>query len=100
MLRRRPDSRVFFPWERKRGTLGLLGRARARMVIGVVLLLLVVVLLRRREEHLAAVRATRATITTAWRAVQSFRADHGGACPREFAELVTGGYANDVPLDA
>jgi general secretion pathway protein G len=100
MPRRRPESRVFFPWERKRGTLGLLGRTRVRIVAVVLIGLAVIILLRRREERLASIRATRATITVAGRAIASFRADHVGACPRELAELVTGGYANDAPIDA
>jgi general secretion pathway protein G len=100
MPRRRPESRVFFPWERKRGTLGLIGRTRARIVIGVVIALAAIILLRRREERLASIRATRATITTAGRAIASYRADHGGACPRDLGELVNGGYASDAPIDA
>jgi len=100
MPRRRPESRVFFPWERKRGTLGLLGRTRARIVIGVLIAIAAIVLLRRREERLASIRATRATITTAGRAIASYRADHNGSCPRELSELVTGGYASDAPIDA
>src|SRR4051812_37523537 len=100
MLRRRTDSRVFFPWERKRGPLGVLGRARARLVIVAVALVAFVVLVRRHEETLASIRATRASITTATRAVSSYRADHAGACPRDVAELVTAGYARDLPIDA
>ncbi len=100
MPRRRPESRVFFPWERKRGTLGLIGRTRARIVIGVILALAAIILLRRREERLASIRATRATITTAGRAIASYRADHAGACPRDLGELVNGGYASDAPIDA
>ncbi len=100
MLRRRSESRVFFPWERKRGPLGVLGRARARLVIAVLAIVACVVLVRRREESLASVRATRASITTATRAVAAYRADHGGACPRDVAELVTAGYARDLPIDA
>ena len=33
MPRKRPPSRVFFPWERRRGLLGRLGRARTRVVL-------------------------------------------------------------------
>jgi general secretion pathway protein G len=91
---------VFFPWERKRGPLGILGRARARLVIGALALLVGLILVRRREEGLAGVRATRATITTATRAIARYRADHNGACPRDVAELVTAGYARDLPIDA
>ena len=53
-----------------------------------------------REEHAAGVRATRATIGTAHDAVTLFRADHGGGCPKDLAELVAGGYASEVPSDA
>jgi general secretion pathway protein G len=101
MLRRRTESRrVFFPWERKRGPLGVLGRARARLIVLSLTALLFVFLVRRREEKLASIRATRASIDVADRSVSSYRADHGGACPRDLAELVSGGYAHDVPGDA
>ena len=100
MARRSSRARVFFPWERRRGIFGALGRARARIVVAIALIVLFIVAVRRREEHAAAIRATRATLTTAGRAVASFRADHGGACPRELGELVAGGYAHDVPVDA
>jgi general secretion pathway protein G len=101
MLSRPTESRrVFFPWEKKRGALGVLGRARARLIVGVVLALFFVIALRRREERLASVRATRASIDAADRSVASFRADHGGACPRDLGEVVAGGYARDVPVDA
>jgi general secretion pathway protein G len=101
VLRRRTESRrVFFPWERKRGYLGVLGRARSRLIIAALAALVCVVLVRRREETLASLRATRASIGVADRAVASFRADHAGACPRDLGELVAGGYARDVPVDA
>jgi general secretion pathway protein G len=96
----RRRSRVFFPWEKKRGLWGVLGRVRLRIAIAVVAALGLVLLVRSREEHAAAVRATRANITTAVNAVAAFRADHGGACPKSLAELVGGGYARDVPIDA
>jgi general secretion pathway protein G len=101
MSRRRIDThRVFFPWERRRGALGVLGRARARLVGGALLLLLFVVAVRRREEKLASIRATRASIDLADGSIAAFRADHGGACPRELGDLVAGGYARDMPIDA
>jgi general secretion pathway protein G len=101
MSRRRIDThRVFFPWERRRGALGVLGRARARLVVGAALVLLFIVAIRGREEKLASIRATRASIDLADGSIAAFRADHGGACPRELGELVAGGYAHDVPADA
>jgi general secretion pathway protein G len=100
MARRRTEPRVFFPWERKRGILGALARARVRQVLLVVAVVVAIVLLRHREEHAAAVRATRATITSATLWVDAYRADHGGACPKSFGELVASGYAPEIPVDA
>jgi len=94
------NLKVFFPWERRRGLLGLFGRARAKIVLAVLAVIVLIFIVRRREENAAAVRATRASLTTASRAIGAFRADHGGACPKELGELVAGGYAYDVPLDA
>jgi general secretion pathway protein G len=96
----RRRNRVFFPWEQKRGLAGLLGRVRLRVALAVLAVVGLVVLVRIREEHAAAVRSTRANITSAINAVAAFRADHGGACPKAMAELVGGGYARDVPIDA
>lgn len=94
------ESKVFFPWERRRGLFGVLGRARVRLVVAAALTFVLVVWVRAREERAAGVRATRAAIDGAYRAVSAFRADHAGACPKELAELVGGGYARDVPIDA
>ncbi len=100
MLSRSRESKVFFPWERRRGLFGILGRARVRLVLAVVVLLLLIVWVRSREERAAGVRATRATITTAQNAVLAYRADHQRACPKELRDLVVGGYAREIPIDA
>jgi general secretion pathway protein G len=97
---RRFESRVFFPWERKRGLLGFVGRARARIVLVALAAVVVLVVVHRREEHAAAVRSTRATLTTAGRAVTSWRADHQGKCPVDLVDVVRGGYARELPVDA
>jgi general secretion pathway protein G len=101
MPRRRTETRrVFFPWERARGPLGLFGRAPLGFVLvgaGAVVLL---VLVHEHEETLASVRATRAAIGDADRAVTSYLADHAGACPRDLGEVVAAGYARDLPIDA
>lgn len=99
-MKRARAGKVFFPWERRRGVFGAIGRARARIAVGALLVLVVIVWMRAREERSAGIRATRATITTMSRAVASYRADHAGACPRELGELVAGGYSRDVPVDA
>jgi general secretion pathway protein G len=100
MASRSRESKVFFPWERRRGLFGVLGRARVRLVATALVALLVIVWIRAREERRAGVRATRATITTAHAAVSAFRADHNGACPKELGDLVAGSYAAEVPIDA
>ncbi|MDB4994132.1 MAG: hypothetical protein JWM74_1564 [Myxococcaceae bacterium] len=97
---RRFESRVFFPWERKRGLLGFVGRARAKIVLFAVAAIVVIVVIHRREEHAAGVRSTRASITSASRAVASFRADHAGKCPADLVEVVRSGYARELPHDA
>jgi len=93
-------NRVFFPWERRRGVLGAIGRTRGRFILGAIALIVVVVLVSRREERSAAVRATRATIDTAFHALIQYRADHAGRCPRDWNEMVASAYLRDVPLDA
>lgn len=91
---------VFFPWERRGGFRGLLGRARTRAALWIAIGIVAIVLIHNREEHAAAVRATRASIDDATKAVMAYRADHSGTCPRELSELVRGGYARDTPIDA
>ncbi len=100
MVRTRRESRVFFPWERRRGVFGALGRARVRLVAAAILAIVVIVWIRGREERAAAVRATRATITTAMQSIAAYRADHGGTCPKDLGELAASGYAQELPIDA
>lgn len=99
-MARTRTSNVFFPWERRRGLFGMASRARVKLVFGIALALAFVVWIRGREQTAADVRATRATITTASNAVASYRADHGGKCPASFDDVVHGGYARDMPVDA
>jgi general secretion pathway protein G len=100
IVKLRGDRKVFFPWERRKGVLGFLGRARVRLVILAVLVLSFILWIRGREEQAAGVRATRATISSTYQVVAAYRADHAGSCPKEMGELVTGGYAREVPVDA
>jgi general secretion pathway protein G len=101
MLSRRPaEPLVFFPWEKRRGLLGAFGRRRARVLVIAALGTIAVVAIYENGERSAAVRSTRATITTVGRALSAYRADHGGACPRGLAELATLGYVHADPVDA
>jgi general secretion pathway protein G len=97
---RRPEPLVFFPWEKRRGLVGAFGRRRAGVVLSMVAVLGVLSAIYELRERSAAVRATRATITTTSRALYAYRADHGGACPRKLSDLATGSYVREEPLDA
>jgi general secretion pathway protein G len=46
------------------------------------------------------VRATRAEIGDASRAIAAWQADHARTCPASLADLVTAGYLHQVPRDA
>lgn len=101
---RRSKRSIELPWERRSNVLGGLTVLR-RWRIG----LLVALVgggaygIWREADHESRVRATRASIAEARRAVLAFRADIG-RCPRSTVELVhpprTGAsYLNDAPDD-
>ena len=101
MARRRTERTVFLPWERQGGILRRFGLSRLRYAVlalaGAALLFSVGL----RERRAADVRSTRAAILVARRAVDDFRADHDGSCPKAgFEELVATGYLAQVPHDA
>lgn len=97
-MAKKRESKVFFPWERRR--VAWLSRRRARVVVLAVVVVSALLWLNGREERAAGVRATRATITSASRAVAAYRADHRGACPKDLTQLVHAGYARDTYVDA
>jgi general secretion pathway protein G len=99
MATRPNHARVFFPWERRRGLVGWALRARGRITLSVIAVLVLLVVVVRRERQSAAVRATRAAITDATRAVAAYRAANGGKCPASIEEVARGGYLLDLPVD-
>jgi len=101
-MARSGERGVFFGWEKRRGLFRVraLGRARIRQGVALALVLVFAILVWRREERAAGVRATRASITTATRALYAFRADHQGQCPRDLGELASQGYVREAPVDA
>lgn len=102
MARRRSSARtIFLPWERQGGLLRRLGLGRIRFVVAAALVVMVFLLLRHRERQKAAARSTRATLLVVRRAVDAFRADHNGDCPKAgLDQMVTDGYLAAVPRDA
>lgn len=102
MARRRAHKRtVFLPWERQGGVLHRLGLGRARPFVLLLLGGAALAALWGRERHKTQVRATRATLLATRRAVDAYRAEHQGECPRGGLDaLVAAGYLPRVPLDA
>ncbi len=101
MARRRLGERtVFLPWERQ-GALRRLGLRRARPLALGALFVVALVGLWAREQRRSGVRATRATLLVARRALDTYRADHEGQCPPGgFDELSQRGYLAQAPGDA
>jgi general secretion pathway protein G len=91
---------VFFPWERRPSALGLVGRARTRGFAVGVLVVLALLFVWRRERRASEVRATRAAVYDARRAVLAWRADHDGGCPPSLDELARAGYVRRPQRDA
>ena len=96
----REQPKVFFPWERRRGLRTVLRGARVRQALLVVGGIIVFASLRQRELRASQIRATRAEITTAARAIAAWRADHERPCPASINDLVSGGYLPEPPVDA
>ena len=103
--RRRRERTLFFPWERR----GLARaftmpgrRATAWMVVAAAVALLAWFVDRDRAAR--SLRVTRAAIDHARGAIDLYRADHAGRCPRDLDELVAPGdkpaYLTTTPIDA
>jgi len=96
----REQPKVFFPWERRRGLRTAFRGTRVRQAMLIVVGLVVFAFLRQRELRASQVRATRAAITTAGRAMAAWRADHDRPCPLSMSDLVSAGYLSELPRDA
>ncbi len=103
--RKRRERTVYFPWER-RGVLGglQLPRRRARIYALVALAIALLFWIRHRDERARMARITRSSLERARTAVDAYRADHAGRCPRDLHELTAPGdrpaYLASVPSDA
>lgn len=101
MPSRNPVSRsVYLPWERRGGMIRRLGLSRARPFLLVLAAVALLVLISIRERQRALQRATRAAILMTRHALDAYRADHDGHCPRLLAELEMGHYIAHLPKDA
>jgi general secretion pathway protein G len=94
------EQTIFFPWERTGSLVRRLGLGRARPLALVAAVIALFVVLGARARDKVGVRSTRATIAVVARAVDAYRADHEGNCPKELAELRGRGYIDFDPVDA
>ena len=63
-------------------------------------MMLLLLFLGKRERSRTGVRSTRATILVVREAVNAFRADHGGRCPKSLDTLGEEEYLQIKPVDA
>ncbi len=103
--RKRRERTVYFPWER-RGVLGALdlrGR-RAGAWTFAALCVLGLAWIRGNDRAQRMARITRASLEHAREAIDAYRADHGGRCPRDLLELTAppdhAAYLSNLPMDA
>ena len=100
MARRRLlDRSVLLPWERQRSLLLRLGLGRARPFVVAAVALAACLALAAHEQRRTGLRVTRAALTVAHAAIDRYRSDRDGACPRRLDELVAGGYLARAPVD-
>jgi len=101
MALRKVGSRgIDLPWERRRGLVRRLRLTRARPFVAILVVAGLAVLLGTRERQRNGERATRAALLIVRRAVDSYRADHEGKCPKQLEELETASYLTELPQDA
>ena len=94
------DRTIFFPWEKTGSLVARLGLGRARPLAFGGAVVLFFVILGVRERNNIGVRSTRATIGVVAKAVDAYRADHEGKCPKQLEELETSRYLTELPQDA
>ena|SRR5690242_13277450 len=91
---------IYLPWERRGGFTRRLGLARIRPFLVVLVAVSVVVLVGVRERQRTGERSTRAALLVVRRALDAYRADHDGKCPKQLEELESGHYLKELPDDA
>ncbi len=98
--RRLADRRIFFPWEGRRGPARWLRQGPLRFVIGLIAAVVVFGAIGVGERRQAGVRQTRARLLAAYRAVDTYLADHEGTCPPDLVAVALHARLGGVPRDA
>jgi len=100
-MARRPEPRIFFPWERRAGVLRRLRLDQARPFLWLVVALAIIVSVALRERRDAGVRRTRNTLLAVRPVIDSYLADHDGGCPpKDFSGLGAYGTSEGAPKDS
>jgi len=102
---KRRERTIYFPWERRGiGRALTLPRRQTTVTVLLALALVAVFLMHQRNKQQRNVRMTRATLERTRTALDAYRADHAGKCPRDLAELTAppdhAAYLSSLPLDA
>ncbi len=103
--RKRRERTVYFPWER-RGLSGALALPRRRVSAWVLAFAAVALMywIHGRDQRAKSVRITRTMLVHTAGAIDAYRMDHAGRCPKDLVELTAPGdrpaYLASVPTDA
>ena len=100
MPARKSTSSIYLPWERRAGLSRRLGLARLRPFVVMATAIAILVLVGVRERQRTGERSTRAALLVVRRALDTYRADHDGKCPKTLDELESGHYLAELPDDA
>ncbi len=102
---KRRERTIYFPWERRGiGRALTLPRRQTTVFLLVAAVVGCIFLLHARNKQRRMVRMTRATLEQTRVALDAYRADHAGRCPRDLQELTAppdhAAYLRSVPVDA
>lgn len=93
-------QRIRFPWEGRGGFLRFFRLGRLRPFVVAAAILGFVGLVAARERREAGVRQTRATLSVARKAVETYLADHDAGCPGSLEAVAESAHLESVPRDA
>jgi hypothetical protein len=101
---KRRERTIYFPWERRGiGRALQLPRRQTTVTVLLALLLVAVFLMHQRNKQQRLVRITRANLERTRTALDAYRADHAGRCPKDLGELAAppdhAAYLSSLPVD-